>query len=84
MTNQIHARINEKREVLLQITTYNNINQFRSITTKNLTYHVNLIKDSFVEELSHDKINYNELKNSTNKQLELFELETINQINKLF
>ena len=25
-----------------------------------------------------------ELKNSTNKQLELFELETINQINKLF
>ena len=77
-------QINEKREALIHLTTYNNINQFRSITEKNLTWHIETIKQVFSDELSKEKINYNNLKNVTNRELELFEQETINQLNKIF
>ncbi len=82
--NEGLLQINEKREALTHVTTYNNMNQFRSIIEKNLNWHIKKIKESFVEELKNEKINYNELKNVTNKELTLFEQETINQFNKLF
>ena len=41
------AQVNEKREALISLTTYNNVNQFRSITEKNLTYHISKIKKVF-------------------------------------
>ena len=77
-------QINEKREALIHLTTYNNINRFRSITEKNLTWHIETIKQVFSDELTKEKINYNNLKNVTNRELELFEQETINQLNKIF
>ena len=36
--NRALAQVNEKREALISLTTYNNVNQFRSIIEKNLTY----------------------------------------------
>lgn len=82
--NEGFLQINEKREALIHVTTYNNISQFKSVIEKNLSWHIKKIKESFVEELKNEKINYNELKNATNKELTLFEQETINQFNKLF
>ena len=78
------AQVNEKREALISLTTYNNVNQFRSITEKNLTYHISKIKKVFSEELSKESIDYENLKSVTNREMELFEQETINQLNKIF
>ena len=82
--NRALAQVNEKREALISLTTYNNVNQFRSIIEKNLTYRIETIKQVFSDELTKEKINYNNLKNVTNRELELFEQETINQLNKIF
>ena len=78
------AQVNEKREALISLTTYNNVNQFRSITEKNLTYHISKIKKVFSDELAKDSIDYENLKSVTNREMELFEQETINQLNKIF
>ena len=78
------AQVNEKREALISLTTYNNVNQFRSITEKNLTYHISKIKKLFSDELAKDSIDYENLKSVTNREMELFEQETINQLNKIF
>ncbi len=78
------AQVNEKREALISLTTYNNVNQFRSVTEKNLTYHINKIKKVFSEELAKESIDYENLKSVTNREMELFEQETINQLNKIF
>lgn len=78
------AQVNEKREAMISLTTYNNVNQFRSITEKNLTWHINKIKKVFSEELSKESIDYENLKSVTNREMELFEQETINQLNKIF
>ena len=78
------AQVNEKREALISLTTYNNVNQFRSITEKNLTYHISKIKKVFSEELTKESIDYENLKSVTNREMELFEQETINQLNKIF
>ena len=78
------AQVNEKREALISLTTYNNVNQFRSVTEKNLTYHINKIKKVFSEELANESIDYENLKSVTNREMELFEQETINQLNKIF
>ena len=78
------AQVNEKRETLISLTTYNNVNQFRSITEKNLTYHISKIKKLFSDELAKDSIDYENLKSVTNREMELFEQETINQLNKIF
>ena len=78
------AQVNEKREALISLTTYNNVNQFRSVTEKNLTWHINKIKKVFSEELAKESIDYDNLKSVTNREMELFEQETINQLNKIF
>ena len=78
------AQVNEKREAFISLTTYNNVNQFRSVTEKNLTYHINKIKKVFSEELAKESIDYENLKSVTNREMELFEQETINQLNKIF
>ena len=67
------AQVNEKREALISLTTYNNVNQFRSITEKNLTYHISKIKKVFSEELARESIDYENLKSVTNREMELFE-----------
>ena len=67
------AQVNEKREALISLTTYNNVNQFRSITEKNLTYHISKIKKVFSDELAKDSIDYENLKSVTNREMELFE-----------
>ena len=82
--NRALAQVNEKREALISLTTYNNVNQFRSITEKNLTYHISKIKKVFSDELAKDSIDYENLKSVTNREMELFEQETINQLNKIF
>ena len=82
--NKAHMEIHGKREALTKLTTYNNISQFSSITEKNLNWHIKKIKDSFAEKLAKQTINYDNLRNVTNKELELFEQETINQLNKIF
>ena len=78
------AQVNDKREALISLTTYNNVNQFRSVTEKNLTWHINKIKKVFSEELAKESIDYENLKSVTNREMELFEQETINQLNKIF
>ncbi len=78
------AQVNEKREALISLTTYNNVNQIRSITEKNLTYHISKIKKVFSEEVTKENIDYENLKSVTNREMELFEQETINQLNKIF
>ena len=82
--NRALAQVNEKQEALISLTTYNNVNQFRSITEKNLTYHISKIKKVFSDELAKDSIDYENLKSVTNREMELFEQETINQLNKIF
>ena len=82
--NRALAQVNEKREALISLTTYNNVNQFRSITEKNLTYHISKIKKVFSDELAKESIDYENLKSVTSREMELFEQETINQLNKIF
>ena len=38
----------------------------------------------FSEELAKESIDYENLKSVTNREMELFEQETINQLNKIF
>ena len=78
------TQINEKREVLITLTTYNNVNQFRNITEKRLKFHINNIKLVFLDELKKVSINYENLRNITKREMELFEKETINDLKLIF
>lgn len=82
--NEAMGQVNEKREALVNLTTYNNVNQFRSVTEKNLSWHIGKIKKVFSEELAKESIDYENLKSVTNREMEQFEQETINQLNKIF
>ena len=82
--NIVTAQVNEKREALINLTKYNSVNQFKTITERKLTYHMNRIKKVFLEEVETKSINYENLKDITNREMEQFEQETMNQLNKIF
>ena len=60
------------------------MNQFRNITEKRLKFHINNIKLVFLDELKKVSINYENLRNITKREMELFEKETINDLKLIF